>query len=170
MTDRLTKFSNPDDLEFERQNLCHRAQGDGWWRWEITASGSLVRRLWDIVSRWEPPFLLLYLLVVSRGEPEGRYESPELASWQEVENFLAEFWDFLEADGRHNLWIRSERSKAFAVLDSHEILYVYGDAAVGDHLRHQGFSDIQPEIPSPHAHHYHPGFDSDQRTLLEWCA
>ena len=116
MTDRLTKFSNPDDLAFERQNLCHRAQGDGWWRWEITASGSLVRRLWDIVSRWEPPFLLLYLLVVSRGEPEGRYESPELASRQEVENFLAEFWDFLEADGRHNLWIRSEGSKAFVVL------------------------------------------------------
>lgn len=121
-----------------------------------------------LVSRLEAPLVLLYVLHTSLGEAEpGRYQSPEL-SFQEVEGFFAEFRPFLSADARFDLWIYAPRQRATLVWDRHNLLYAYGPLeCFAVELQSLGFEPGEPEVPAPHAHHYHAALDPLARQLIE---
>jgi hypothetical protein len=117
----------------------------------------------------EEPFLLLYVLVVPRGEGEpGRYQSEFSYSAIQLNEFLTSYGEFFVQDARQNLWIRSTSGSGLLVYDRHNVIYAYGPLlqfiAV---LTSVGLteSDTVP-MPFPHAHNYHKEFDSQARRLL----
>ena len=74
-----------------------------------------------------PFWLLLYVLVIPRGRGKsGRYQSPVPQTESTIETFLDEFSDFLEKDGRHNVWIASESGSEMLIYDRHNVIYAYG--------------------------------------------
>lgn len=141
----------------------------------MASSGSptqLLSRLADAIP--EPMWLLYVLLVSRRDNVPGRYQSPSLESRDALKAFLFEFQDFLEHDGRHNLWIRSGASPAMLVWDRHNRIYGYGvvdefrDIAIAAGLCETDSAEIRP--PTPHAHHYHAEFDDQEdRLLAKWA-
>jgi len=120
-----------------------------------------------LAERLEPPFLLLYVLVVPRGGGEpGRYQSDYSFSLPQLQHFLSDYSEFLEKDARHNLWVRSD--EGLLVYDRHNVIYAYGPlerfVAV---LESAGLTESnEVRFPSPHAHHYDPKFDADEKRIL----
>lgn len=110
--------------------------------------------------------MLLYVLVVSRGPQEGRYQSPDLEGFQSVDNVLAEYRDLLERDGRHELWVHQRGTARKAILSRNDVLHVYGDRKAGHRLHADGYGKARPPVPLPHAHNYHDEFDEAERRLL----
>lgn len=117
------------------------------------------------------PFWILYVLTVSRSAHiSGRYQSDSSKTREEMEEFLLAFRSFLENDGRHTLWIRSEPGPELLVYDRHNKIYGYGPIdrfsviLSGDNLT------LSPEvpIPSPHTHHYHQAFDTEENALMSY--
>lgn len=167
----LRRFTDPDGRPFPARDLCFPHEGDNWWRWEIATTGSPVALLREITRRWEPPFAILYVLVVSRGPETGRYQSPDLEAFQPVDDFLSEFRSLIEQDGRHELWLHQRGSARKAVFSRNDVLHLYGDEEAGERLLASGYAPARPVVPFPHAHNYHEEFDADERRLLarwEW--
>jgi hypothetical protein len=129
-----------------------------------------------LIEMMPEPFWLLYVLVVPRGEGgAGRYQTSEPQTLEQVRRFLHEFQAFLEADGRQNLWIRSDSSSTTLINDRHGLIYGYGllhDWEVI--LKQTGLSEVPSasiKIPDPHSHHYHASLDVEASRLLaylEW--
>ena len=123
------------------------------------------------LSRCLPePLRLLYVLVVPRnGDHEaGRYHSEFELSFDEVSGFLDEFEDFLEADGRHHLWIANP-SHGTLVYDQHDLIYAYGP--LNKYAEVLELNRLRPgnvDIPGPHWHAYHPEFDESESQVLAW--
>jgi hypothetical protein len=117
-------------------------------------------------------FYVLWVLHTPRGgSSAGRYQSP-LLKFSEVRDLLARFGDFLEHDGRHDLWLHAPQSGATLVWDRHERLFLYGPLdrfeAV---LKREGLTSGSTSVPAPHSHNYHPEFDQSERVMasaLDW--
>jgi hypothetical protein len=116
----------------------------------------------------EPPYYLLYILHTPRGEGEpGRYQSPQLSA-EQVTAFLSRFQAYLSADARYDIWVHSPADQATIVWDRHNQLFAYGPIdRFANELRSLGFSEGEPEIPSPHEHNYRSDFDQDSRRVLQ---
>jgi hypothetical protein len=129
---------------------------------------ALLSSLVDVVP--EPMWLLYVLLASRRNHIPGRYQSPAPESRETVKNFLLEFRDFFEQDGRHNFWIGSAASPAMLIWDRHNRIFGYGpidefrQVAIDNGLRQTDPAEIRP--PSPHAHHYHAEFDDQENLVL----
>ena len=161
LDDRWVTFSHP--RTYVRETLR-----DGSERLAIGLSaedGALFGRLLEVLS---PPFLLLYLQLIPRGEAGiGRYQSPELSA-EAVQDFLKEFGDYLAGDPWHDLWAYSPGRKATLVWDRHDIIYAYGPLDRFETLLDaSAFTKGPPRIPSPHAHQRRASFDSVPGTLLQ---
>jgi hypothetical protein len=120
------------------------------------------------------PFFLLHVLLVPRaGQREGRYQSAQSLTHEELEAFLTSFGEYLERDGRHHLWVKSVGADdSLLVHDNHGLLYAYGELEDFERLaRARGMVEEEFSLPVPHVHSYHPEFDSEERRLLavrEW--
>jgi hypothetical protein len=125
---------------------------------------SVMRALSD---RLPAPHQLLYVLHTPRGEGEaGRYQS-EMLPDGELRTLLSRFEDFLWADGRHDLWLRSAESGALIVWDRHNDVYCYGDLDRFEaELVQLGFEPGDPPPLGTHLHHYRVEFDGDAAALL----
>ncbi len=112
--------------------------------------------------------MLLYLLHTPRGEAEaGRYVS-EPQDRETTNELLDRFAAFLGGDGRHDFWLRSTSDNAMIVWDRHNLVHAYGPSErYIETLFALGFSEDEPEIPSPHVHQYRAEFDADARALLD---
>jgi hypothetical protein len=143
----------------------------------VIAGGSapvaLLRELLEILP---PDLWVLYVLVTPRGDGQqdaaGRYQSGQKHSRQEVLALLDRFGDFLNGDGRHNLWLAAPPAGQL-VYDRHDVIYAYGPIAeITALLKARGFVEVEMvRVPVPHSHHYHERFDADQMALLkhwEW--
>lgn len=114
------------------------------------------------------PYRVLYVLVVPRSSVHdaARYEAPDELSREELSDFLTEFAEYLEFDGRHHLWIASP-DHGTIVYDRHNILYGYGPldcftkVALSERLVRG-----KVNVPGPHWHAYHPEYDRLQNRLL----
>lgn len=97
------------------------------------------------------------MLVAQRTEAEeGRYQSPRIDTFDDLDAFLIEYWDFFECDGRHGLWISEVSNGRQLVYDNHEIVSAYGDDdGVISALKDRGFEEGAIDIPVPHTHNYH---------------
>jgi hypothetical protein len=119
------------------------------------------------------PFRLLYVLVVPRSETlePARYEAPHQLSRAEVLDFLLEFTEYLEFDGRHHLWVANP-DHGTIVYDRHNVLYAYGPlACFAKVAKTHGLRESEFEIPTLHWHAYHSEYDAMQDRLLgkwEW--
>ena len=169
----LYKFGNgaAKDLPSVYADVWAREPMSGTERLTIAPSTNHVGLLKDLLDALPEPMWLLSVLVVPRGEGEaGRYQSPEPLSREEVTQLLAGFKDFLERDGRQNVWIRAASGTAMLVYDRHNLIYAYGDLTgfVSILTRH-GLTEVPADsitVPDPHSHHYHAAFDSEAGRLL----
>lgn len=137
----------------------------------IAATENQVQLLDTLINKMPAPFWLLYVLVVPRGEGQpGRYQSSEPITNESLNAFFARFRNFLEADGRHNIWIKFESGPALLVWDRHDLIYAYGfEEEWATDLLRAGWTEVDPaaiSLPDPHAHHYHAIFDDDSREIL----
>src|SRR5262245_59096907 len=137
-------------------------------RLRITCRGDYTERVQELVSALQPPFKVLYVLLMPRGGSQpGRYESPALEAG-ELAGLFRDFGDFWSEDSRHDIWVRSGPDRATVVWDRHGLIYAYGPLARFESvLAARGHTTLAPgEIPSPHVHYYHPQWDDAERTLL----
>jgi hypothetical protein len=163
----------PDEQNEERYeyaNLWAREKTSGPDRLVIAPRTHYVELLKKLVACMQEPYLLLYVLVVPRGEGDaGRYQSEFSFTFEQLEKFLDDHSDFFDNDARHNLWIHSASGDGLLVYDRHNVIYAYGPleqfiAA----LTSNGLNESK-EIcfPSPHVHHYHAEFDSESQRILQ---
>ena len=123
--------------------------------------------LLDLARCLEEPLFVLYILHTPRGEAEaGRYQSTELTH-RDVASFVEDFRPFLAGDGRFDLWVYSPSQKATLAWDRHNLLFAYGPLDCYETtLRAAGFTEGEPVIPAPHAHHYRPELDALAGALI----
>ena len=144
-------------LPFRYSNTFVREEVDGTPRLRIGARSGHVQLLLQCAAQLTPPFAILYVLHTPRGgSAPGRYQSPPLAG-AELRAFLQRFGAFLAEDARHDLWLHSLPDDVTLVWDRHDLVFAYG--ALGpltEVLESGGLREGWPEVPVPHAHHYHP--------------
>ncbi len=115
---------------------------------------------------------VLYVLVQPRGSGHqpGRYESELFATHAELVEFLSEFEDFFESDGRHHIWVADPEGSGQLVYDQHNVIFAYGAIErFREELIKRGYREEDFWFPSPHFHAYWPENDAINRRLLtEW--
>jgi hypothetical protein len=177
-TDTLYRIGDgaPEDHAWAFPNVWTLEELPSTTRMVIAPESENFGLLLKLIEVMPEPMGLLYVLVVPRGGGQaGRYQSPEPLPREKIQRFLSDLRDFLNKDGRHNLWIRSMSSSAMLVYDRHDLIYAYGLPKQFDQwkqiVEQSGLNDISPksvEIPSPHSHHYHSVFDAQEQRLLSY--
>jgi hypothetical protein len=129
------------------------------------AQADLLKRL---CALWDGPAWLLFVLRVPRTPAlAGRYQSPSPLEAADLAAFLDAHAEFLERDARHQLWIKEAHGPGHLVLDGHNLIFAYGQLELyEDALAALGIRRGAVELPAPHVHHYHPGFDAAEASLL----
>jgi hypothetical protein len=112
---------------YEHANNWAREKTMGPDRLVIAPRVHYIDLLQKLAACLQEPFLLLYVLVVPRGEGEPRrYQTEFSYSAIQLQKFLNSYRDFVEQDARQNLWIRSTSDSGLLVYDRHNLIYVYG--------------------------------------------
>jgi hypothetical protein len=122
----------------------------------VSASDTGSRLLGDLASLLDPPYYLLYVLVVPRGgSAAGRYQSPEL-SRDMLASTILRFGRFWDNDGRHAIWILSIPENTTLVYSRDNLIYLYGNTAVlKKELLLRSYSEVVDlKVPFPHEHAY----------------
>jgi len=100
-------------------------------------------------------FILYVLLIPHSGARPGRYQSPIVESFEDLQVFFYTYERFLEADGRHHIWVGSPTSDGTLVYDQHNVIFAYGDLARYEVvLRGHEFQQQPFSFPFPHCHNY----------------
>jgi hypothetical protein len=164
--------AQPQEEPWSFPDLWAREQTSGPERLIFAPRSGQIDALLRLVDVLPEPIHLLYVLIVPR-EPNhqpGRYQGLDPVTREETRTFLSEFRDFLEQDGRHTLWLRSATSSAMLVLDRHNLIYAYGPLAEFQQIAEAlGLTEVPLSsiaLPSPHTHHYHQQFDSDEKRMM----
>ena len=126
--------------------------------------------LLELANCWPGPYYLLYVLLTPRDglNRSGRYQSEQLLSMDQIRDVCETYRDYLQGDGRHNVWIGSPRGKGLVIYDHHELIYGYGP--IQEYINvvtSRGLVKGTPVIPSPHTHNYHPAFDNEERKIMQ---
>jgi hypothetical protein len=163
-----------DDEPYAYPNIWAREKTSGPDRLLIAPAADQIGLLLKLSACMQPPFRLLYVLVVTRAGSElGRYQSPSEIDKQQLESFLSKYSAYLERDGRHAIWLMSPTDQSMLIYDRHNVIYAYGTldrfSAI---LQKEGLSEAaEVRFPSPHSHHYNSEFDADETRILnefEW--
>jgi hypothetical protein len=133
----------------------------------VGVPGGDVEVLRTLVGCTEPPYYVLYVLLITRGEGQlGRYQSPWLDRDQ-LNSFLTRYQGYFSSDGRFALWVHSRASNATLVWDHHNWLYAYGPlSCYEERLRAIGFGPGSLKIPVPHQHSYRQECDADAAAIM----
>lgn len=166
---RFAKFSSglEADVPHKWGDVFVRvAMSDGNERLEIGVSDEQIALIRLLAAELEPPYHILYVLLVpQQGQSDGRYESESALTSEELADFFDRYGPVFEQDGRHALWVQSESGQL--VFTPHDIVYAYGPADVFRALLlRRDFAEKPFSIPAPHAHHYHRQFDPVIRDLF----
>lgn len=142
----------------------------------IAGGAEPVALLRELLQLLPTELWVLYVLVIPRGngseDAAGRYQSAQKHSREEVLALLERYQDFLNEDGRHNLWLAAPPGGQL-VYDRHDVIYAYGPlASIVELLKQKGYAEMDAvRVPVPHSHHYHERFDPEEAALLshwEW--
>lgn len=166
---KLGSLRGDDWVEHSHPPVFKVEEGSGGKVWATAPGGDPItfERLARCLT---PPLMLLYVLHTPRGEGRpGRYQGPPM-SGDEFRAFISRFANYLQADGRFDLWVHSEHDAATVVWDRHNLIHAYGRReCMVEALRALGFGAGEPSIDFAHQHHYRPSHDEDARELLA-CA
>jgi len=170
----LFKLGNGKEphLPHMHPNVWAKDNAKGVLRLKVAAATQHVALLTLLLEKMNPPFLLLYVLVVPRTENEaGRYQSVSTYSTDEVVEYLEMHREALEQDARHSIWIKSVDAKDLIIYDRHQIIYLYGPLSAFEQVLLASGLHQTSEIvlPDPHSHHYWKEFDEDERGILSNC-
>jgi hypothetical protein len=146
------------------QEIC-----SGYNRLKVGADEHQIELMLSLCGNLNPPYFILYVLVVPRGEHEqGRYQSDLIEDISDVKAFLNEYRGFLETDGRHHIWIGTADNSGLIIYDQHNVVFCYGDLdAQILLLQNRGFKEMPFSFPVPHAHHYSEANDEFETKLLQ---
>jgi len=125
----------------------------------IGPSREHVKIMLSLAQSWPTQeFYVLYVLLASHsGADTGRYESPLLESFKELDAFFHTYKSFFESDGRHHIWIGSATNEGLIIFDQHNVIFAYGDLTRYEHtLIDYGLSQHEFWFPSPHGHGFPP--------------
>jgi hypothetical protein len=149
--------------------FCRQPSGKGE-RLVIGPTADQIALLCELASDFpKHQYYVLYVLVLSHAEREGRYQSPLIESYDDLELFLWTFQTFLEGDGRHHIWIASAISGDLLVYDQHDIVFAYGNIrTLEERLRTMGYREQEFWYPVPHFHAYPPANVRKEQELLEY--
>lgn len=122
----------------------------------------------DLLKNFEPPYYVLYVLVVSRtGKEVGRYQSIRPLSYDQIYKFFKAYASYFETDGRHNIWFKSAATKQLLVYDKHNVIYIYNDdLSAINLLKDKGFIEEEITFPFPHDHIYNNENDIHEDYLI----
>jgi hypothetical protein len=172
-TAKTIKLGDPlsDNRPVEYGRVWMEEKTTGSARLRIAASTDGAELLQRLARTWTGSMGVLYVLLVprqGRREP-GRYQSPIPLTLAQVNEFLAQFKDFFESDGRHHVWVASPEGGGTLVFDNHNWICAYGDlAAYRDALRDAGYAEGVFKLPVPHSHHYHAERDVDEEAVMQY--
>lgn len=173
MSEKPYKFGRLDPAEVEIPhvwgNLYEKQQTTGPQRLCIAAAGGFADLMLRMVMLTGGPCKLLYILHTARwGSETLRYESPAL-DLQQVTEFFEQFSEYLENDGRHEIWIHSRPQESNIVYDMHNLIYAYGPLDTFENLLlESGFREDKIEMPVPHTHHYNPEYDKYEDMVVKY--
>lgn len=167
---RLIKFATADPDEVTPHDwgdiYCRRKLSDSSVRLEIGVSRGQMDLIRDLLFDLEPPYRMLYVLIVNRSDEEpGRYEAPQEFTRNDIDVFLNRYGVVLEQDGRHAIWLSG--ANGTLVYTPHDIVYAYGPVdGFEKRLKRRNFVVRDVSINVPHSHHYHEHFDPAIKDLL----
>jgi hypothetical protein len=171
MKNKLTSFdAQENEIIHDYGKIYEVEETTGSERLKIAASNDQIGLLISLLDNLNPPYFILYVLVVSRLRNEhGRYQSPLLETKQEVVDFLLDFKEYLETDARHHLWIGAMDNNGTLVYDQHNVIYAYGPLnAFKQTLLKLDFTEEEFSFPAPHCHHFHDSNDAFEQELLSY--
>ncbi|MGG2064144.1 hypothetical protein [Bacillus sp. S14(2024)] len=170
----LWKISKIGDRKFEYNNTWEIEEFPDFKRVVVAPKENHVNLMLDLAKMFQGPYGILYDLKVPRVSTHeaGRYQSPDVVSFKEVETYCLQFKSYFETDARHDIWIarvgETER-KEMIVYDQHNIIYVYGDVEqICKLLNNRGFTEGEVDIPVPHVHSYHDYNDQYETDMLNY--
>jgi hypothetical protein len=139
-------------------------------RLKIASDHEQIELLLKLCLNLTPPYFIHYVLVTSSlGNQLARYRSNEINSLKSVSEFLNEFKEFLEFDGRHHIWISNKDNSEILVYDQHNVIFSYGQLnnqlAI---LKAEGYKQTSFNFPYPHAHHFNPEFNILEEKILKY--
>ncbi|WP_346354354.1 hypothetical protein [Azotosporobacter soli] len=137
-------------------------------RLKVSLSKSHIATLIQLLEKMDGPFFLLYILHTPRTTAEAaRYQSAE-RSKEDAVLLLQEFEEYLENDGRHDLWLHAPKSNTTLVYDRHNLLFLYGLNTLQTEYVQQICSPVEEiNIPTPHKHFYHAKYDAAEEAILK---
>jgi hypothetical protein len=123
----------------------------------IGPSSEHVEVMLSLAQTWcTQQFYVLYVLLVSHSDAElGRYQSPLIESFEDLQVFFYTYKSFLESDGRHHIWIGSPSNNGLLIYDHHNVIFAYGDLSRYEQvLSSRSFTRDEFWFPCPHSHSY----------------
>jgi hypothetical protein len=169
------KFAIPDseynDINFDYGNIYEIEQTTANQRLQIGPTGNQIDLILQLADNLNPPYFILYVLIVTRlGNEYGRYESPTIDTKEELADFLIEYKEYFETDGRHHIWIGTYDNSGLLIYDQHNVIFAYGhlDNYIS-FLTLNGFKEQEFTFPTPHIHNFHDDNDVyEERILKHW--
>jgi hypothetical protein len=172
-TTRMAKFAVFNEakewIAHDYGNIFFRQPMSSGERLVIGPSSGHVDVILDLARKWRTQeFYILYVLLVSRtGAESGRYQSPLIESFEDLQVLFHTYEAFFESDGRHHIWVGSPTNDGLLIYDQHNVLFAYGDLSRYEEiLTSRGYSRREFWFPSPHSHSYEPTNDQQEEQLL----
>jgi hypothetical protein len=170
---KMAKFSTlngaGEEVAFSYGNCFFRQPLSPGARLTIGPAALHVDTLVALAATWPTQqYYVLYVLLISHsGARHGRYQSPLIESFADLQAFLGIHQRFFEADGRHHVWIASANNEGTLVYDQHNVIFAYGDLPRYEVvLCERGFSEREFWFPCPHCHSYPSTHAADEEKLL----
>ena len=160
-----------EDVGYDYGNVYFRQPSGNSERLVIGPSNSQVKLLDSLAATFPSQrYFILYVLLISHASRQpGRYQSPIIASHEDLQLFIWTFQEFFEGDGRHHIWIGSPDSGDLLIYDQHDVIFGYGNlAAFESVLQSQGFRNEDFWFPSPHSHSFDPANVNSEDQLMKY--
>lgn len=171
----LIKFATVDnqlnnESEYHYDKIYEEEKTTSGIRLKIGAGLDQTRLLGDLLTCLNPPFFILYVLIIeSDGYESGRYESPVLETLTDVASFLNNFKGYLESDGRHHLWVGTIDGTGQLIYDQHDVIFAYGPIdRFKEHLNKEAFKETEFDFPFPHVHNFHSENNTELKRLMNF--
>ena len=172
MQPKFTAFdASNNEYAYDYGNIYQLEETENYIRLKIGASVHQIQLMLELSACLEAPYFCLYVLVTPRDGilEEGRYQSPLIESHEALVDFLLDFKEPIETDGRHHVWIGNANNDGLIIYDKHNVIYTYGQvdrflSVLHTHGRkHEVFN-----FPCPHGHYFHDENDGAIRNMLTY--